>query len=204
MNSGWCFACAKRKNTRYVIPNTNLHMSKKNAIIIHGYGGDPSGNWFPWLERELVAEGWNVKVPDFGQHEVPNYEHWNSVFLEVVAGLDPKETVLVGHSLGGALIPRVLADWTGGSFKASFLVAAPYENIGWETLDPFFDASRVGTSEKMGKVSLFYSDDDPYVPLWHSEKYKEVLGGELTVQHAKEHLWDREYEILRDAILQTG
>jgi len=177
-------------------------MFMPNAIIIHGYGADPSSNWFPWLASELREEGWQVKVPDFGQDMVPSYEEWKKKFLEEVKGLLPSETVLIGHSLGGALIPRVLSEWNSEVFRASFLVAAPVENIGWGNLQPFFDASRLGDAAKMGKVKLFYSDDDPYVSLEHGEKYRDLLGGELTVEKGKEHLWQSTYEDLKESILE--
>jgi len=34
---------------------------------------------------------------------------------------------------------------------------------------------------------LFHSDNDPYVPLWHGEKLKKLLGAELIVLKGQAH-----------------
>ena len=172
-----------------------------NVIICHGYGADPYSNWFPWLKGELP--GCDVKVPDFGQNEVPDYDLWAAKLKEALNGLNPSETVLIGHSLGGALIPRYLSGYAGEPFLASFLVAAPFSNIGWGVLSDFFEKGKLEASakDKMGKITILASDDDPHVPLDHSEKYRELLGGEVIVEHNMEHLWQREYERLVDLIM---
>lgn len=176
----------------------------KNVIICHGYGADPMSNWFDWLRREL--EGLDVKVPDFGQDQTPDYGKWSTKLEEVLQGLNPGETVLVGHSLGGALVSRYLSQYEGEPFLKAFLVAAPYENIGWEVLDVFFDGSKLDASAK-DKAKKFYilaSDNDPYIPLDHADKFKELLGGEVIVENGLEHIWQSEYERLIHLIMSAN
>lgn len=178
----------------------------KNVIIIHGYGADPDSNWFPWLKRELESAGLEVEVPDFGQDVEPGFSNWSSVLSEALEGLDPRETVLVGHSLGGALIPRYLSGYKGEPFLASFLVASPFDNLGWGNLEGFFEKSELSASakDKIGKITILASDDDPYVPLNHAEKYGELLGGEVIVEKGLEHLWQSEYKRLQDLIKKAS
>jgi len=178
----------------------------KNVIICHCYGCAPDSNWFPWLKNELEKEGVKVFVPDFGQVEVPDYDKWHKRLCDALNGLVPSETVLVGHSLGAALIPRYLSSYDGEPFAATFLVAAPFDNVGWKVLEPFFERSGLQKSAggKMGKLTLINSDDDPYVPLGHGEKYKELFGGEAIVEHAMEHIWQSTYPRLKGLVLAIG
>ena len=32
------------------------NLAMKKVIIVHGWGGNPSGDWFPWLEKKLEEE----------------------------------------------------------------------------------------------------------------------------------------------------
>ncbi len=200
----------------------------KNVVIVHCYGCDPKSHWFPWLEKEFKKEGVKVFVPDFGQDEVPSFQRWAGILERVLKGvlhsqnslsdgarnssspcaegLNPAETVLIGHSLGGALIPRVLSEWKGESFLAVFLVATPFTDLGWPTLRPFFKKRVIkkGVARKMGFVKIFASDNDPYVPLEHAYKYQKVLGGEVIVEKGKEHLWQEEYEGLKKEVRALG
>ena len=134
---------------------------------------------------------------------MPGYVKWHQGLCDVLDGLDPSETVVVGHSLGAALIPRYLSRYNGESFLATFLVAAPFDNVGWKVLESFFEKGRLDKSarEKMGKLTLINSDDDPYVPLNHGEKYKELFGGETIVEHAMEHIWQTTYPRLKNLLL---
>ena len=40
-------------------------MCSMKALIFHGTMGSPNGNWFPWLQSELISKGWDVDVPAF-------------------------------------------------------------------------------------------------------------------------------------------
>lgn len=178
----------------------------KNVVIAHCYGCDPSSHWFNWLKKELEKDEVKVFVPNFGQDEVPIFEKWAGVLEAILKGLEPAETVLIGHSLGGALIPRVLSGWKGKKFLAAFLVAAPFTDLGWPTLKPFFKKGLIKKDvfEKAGSFKIFISDNDPYVPLEHAYKYQKVLGGEVVVEKGKEHLWQEKYEGLIEKVKKLG
>ena len=52
----------------------------KNALILHGLSSGHSGNWFPWLEKELNQNGYKVWVPDLPQADKPNIDR-NNAFI---------------------------------------------------------------------------------------------------------------------------
>jgi len=178
----------------------------KNVVIAHCYGCDPSSHWFNWLKKELEKDGVKVFIPDFGQEEVPIFDKWAGILKGVIDDLKPSETILVGHSLGAALIPRVLSEFDGEAFFGTFLVAAPFTDLEWPTLRPFFKKCVVkkSASAKTGLVKIFASDNDPYVPLDHAYKYQNILGGEVVVENGKDHLGGDKYERLKEEIRKAG
>jgi predicted alpha/beta hydrolase family esterase len=76
-------------------------------FIIHGTGGSPKGNWFPWLKQNLEEKGHNVSVPSFPTPENQSVDSWLEVFKEHLNEMD-NNTILIGHSLGPAFILSIL------------------------------------------------------------------------------------------------
>ncbi|WP_412537920.1 alpha/beta hydrolase [Longispora sp. K20-0274] len=83
-------------------------MTSRNAVIFHGTGGSPGILWFPWLGRQLTARGYDVDIP-----------HYPGINVDPVDDLVPtilaghrfdRDTVLVGHSGGAALLLALLED----------------------------------------------------------------------------------------------
>jgi len=95
-----------------------MDINTNRIIILHGWGGHPEDEWFPWLTKELEMEGWNVQIPQLPNTDKPNKEEWMKVFKS----LNPDEqTIVVGHSLSNALILKYLES---NKLKHVFLVAA--------------------------------------------------------------------------------
>lgn len=78
-----------------------------NVIIVHGTGGNPKGNWFPWLKTKLEKEGCKVYVPKFPTPENQSLDSWLKEFKEYEKYLD-EDSILIGHSLGPAFILSIL------------------------------------------------------------------------------------------------
>lgn len=80
-------------------------MKKKKAIIIHGWDESPSGQWLPWVGQKLQEAGWQVEIPNMPNSKNPKLNEW----MAELESLNPdEETILVGHSLGNALIMKFL------------------------------------------------------------------------------------------------
>ena len=160
-------------------------MENINFVIIHGAYGTPQENWFPWLKKQLKKKGFNVQAPQFPTPERQTPFEWKKVFRREVGELD-KNTILIGHSLGSAFILSLLED-TDLSIMASFLVSAFLGSLGLPEFDvvnaPFFEKEFDWKKihRNAGKVFVYNSDDDPYVPLNKGYEIADLLETNLIV-----------------------
>jgi predicted alpha/beta hydrolase family esterase len=163
-----------------------------DITIIHGSGGTPSGNWFPWLATELRKRGHSVIVPEFPRPEQQNLRSWMECFDTHVKSLT-ETSVLIGHSTGVALSLNILQRQST-PIAAAFLVAGFVGPIGSEIYDPlnasFFEAElqwdRI--QRNAGEVFVYAGDDDPYVPLPKSIELATLLDSELVLVPKGGHL----------------
>jgi uncharacterized protein len=161
----------------------------KNAIILHGTGNTPEGNWFRWLEKELNRRGYEVWLPQLPDAEMPNAEKYNELLLNHGFNFND-ETILVGHSSGAVSILNLLQELPGGTkIKAAFLVGAfekPLDVTARSELFPKpFDFEKI--KSRCGKFIFLHSDNDPYCPLEGAQFLAKKLGGELTVEPGQGH-----------------
>lgn len=69
----------------------------KNIFIVHGVGGHPGENWFPWLKMELEKENKRVLVPQFPTPANQTLTEWMKI-VEQYRGYITPDTIVVGHS----------------------------------------------------------------------------------------------------------
>ncbi|MBS3122895.1 alpha/beta hydrolase [Candidatus Woesearchaeota archaeon] len=154
-----------------------------NAFIFHGTAGYPEENWFPWLKERLEALNYRVFVPQFPTPENQSLENWFKVF-EKYKKYYTSDTILIGHSLGGAFLLRVLEKYNI-KIKAAYIIAAPIGVLPIKNYDGDklfikhpFDWEKI--KSHAGKFFVFHSDNDPYVCLENGEKLAKHLKTELT------------------------
>jgi predicted alpha/beta hydrolase family esterase len=80
-------------------------MSKK-AIIFHGTGGRPEYAWYAWLGKRLESRGYTVEIPHYPDMNREPIETFLPKVLS--AHVFDRQTVLVGHSGGAALLLSIL------------------------------------------------------------------------------------------------
>ena len=155
----------------------------RNALIFHGTGGSPEGNWFPWLKAELEKKDCRVFVPQFPHPKDHHLPDWIKI-LEEYGKYMNENSILIGHSLGGLFLLRVL-ERLQNPIYAAFFVSAPvgvkpilyYDsdekfsgfNFNWEKI-------RQGAKH----FTVYHSDNDPYVSLGNGEELVRQLGIHLT------------------------
>ena len=154
------------------------------VFIFHGTGGYPEENWFPWLKKELESVGHTVIVPQFPTPENQTQEAWFKVLDKYHDQLG-SETILIGHSLGGAFLLRVL-EKRKVPVKAAFIISTP---VGirpiknWEGDQPFikepFEWKKIKNNAQ--SFFVFHSDNDPYVGIENGEETAKRLGVQLII-----------------------
>ena len=162
----------------------------KNVIIIHGTEGNPRKNWYPWLKEELEKLNYKVEIPQFPSPPVvpAKISEWYDVLKNYKL---EEDSILVGHSLGGVFVLRIL-ELIHFPIEKAIFVATP---TGIET-DKNYERDRAFSGfdfdwEKIKKnaknFSAYYSDNDPYVSILDGEILSQKLRCDLKIMHNVGH-----------------
>jgi len=162
-------------------------------FILHGWGGDSSTNWFPWLKDIEEKKGNEVFVPDFPNTEFPEYEDWSTHWEEFYASKIDTKSVLVGHSLGGSFLLRWLSE-KQISVARLILVASAPDDCGVDEIKSFFTDTwnTEVLKQNIGKIEILGADNDPYISLEKFERLAKELGAIFKKCPGRGHLNDRE------------
>jgi uncharacterized protein len=168
-------------------------LSDYRFIIIHGSGGYPGKNWFPWLAENLSRDGATTIVPAFPTPVNQQLDKWLDVFDKQVGKLDER-TVLVGHSLGVLFIFRLL-ERSDTLIEAAFLVGGlanrklgieKFDSINTSFYEGDLDWSRIRSHSRAFYV--YHSDNDPYIPLTLGLELAVNLETDLYIVHNAGHM----------------
>ena len=159
------------------------------VIIIHGTKSSPHMHWFQWLKKELEKLGVKAEVPRFPTPKGESLKAWLGVLDEYEVNED---TVLVGHSIGPALILQKLQRMQE-PVRGIVLVSGFLGKIGMPEYDElnktfFEDLDLDKAKANAGKIRVFYGTNDPYVPLSVLEQVARSLGVEPIVIENSGHL----------------
>jgi uncharacterized protein len=174
-------------------------------ILVHGYKSSPTMNFFPWLERELRSRGFDVIIPVLPNPEEPDRDAWTAALVDASAPLTD-QTIIVGHSLGGAAILRMLeAAEARSTPHAVVLVSTPWM-IKDERFRGFF-FSEFDFEVLMWRASKFlviHAQNDPIIPVEHGKRYAGVLHAKLVTPETGEHFQGAEYPVILEEILKIA
>src|SRR5690606_7770458 len=168
-----------------------------HCIFIHSTGGNPEEAFFPWTQTQLEAKGIQTLAPALPSSDWPSVDGWKQAVLPLI---DPdQETVLIGRSLGGTLIPSLAEEIP---IKAAISIAAPIHHLGWENLMDFFSKTPDYSKARAHVQQYFhwYSDNDPYVSSEQGKEFQELLGGEFRLFPGYSHFYNTEFPELVETI----
>ena len=126
--------------------------------------------------RDLLGADYNVIYPPMPNPGAPHYEAWKAKIAQQLDGLKG-DVILVGHSLGGSLLLKYVAEEKIDQRIAGlFLIAAPF----WDAADPGVAeyALKDGFEAKLmhiPHIAFYHSRDDEWVPFAHLAMYAEKL-----------------------------
>jgi predicted alpha/beta hydrolase family esterase len=151
----------------------------RHVLFVQGGGADVHDRWddklAASLEREL-GEGYAVHYPRMPDEADPRYPAWSAAILRELDELG-HDAILVGHSVGAAILIHAVAEHPPGSrLGGLFLVAAPFIGEGgWpsEDIEPRPDLSARLPANL--PVFLYHGARDDVVPFAHVRLYAEAL-----------------------------
>src|SRR5690242_5852789 len=151
----------------------------RQVLFVQGAGEAVHDTWddklVQSLEREL-GSAYTVIYPRMPDEADPHYAVWKAALLNAFEDLDDG-AVLVGHSIGGAILIHVLAEQRPRrKFGAIALVAAPFiGDGGWPSED-------IEAREDLGEplpdavpVFLYHGTADAIVPFAHMALYANAI-----------------------------
>ena len=194
---------------------TNCRQKKTTAIIVHGIGEhgnkwegrDNSMHWIPWLKEELERRMVVSVAPQMPHPWAPLYEEWKVEFEKNEVN---EESLLVGHSAGGAFLVRWLTE-TGRKIKKLILMAPARippdegDQDACEAKKKFYlgyEAGKINADE----IVMFRSADDEPRLVESSKYYEEVLRPRIYEYDDKGHFTFEDMrtvefpELLREAL----
>ena len=164
----------------------------KRVFIIHGWGGTPESNWFPWLKHELEnrIEKIKVFVPLMPNTENPKAEEWLSE-ISLIVNKPDENCYFIGHSLGVIAIMRYLESLPENTkIGGAIFVAGFPESVGIKETESFFE-KKVNFKKIKKSTNSFVvidSDDDPYVPSKNANMLEKELGAKRIIIKNGGHL----------------
>lgn len=166
---------------------------KQHAIIFHGTGGSPQIIWFPWLADQLKKRGYDVEVPHLPEI---NQEPIETFLPKIFAKHNiTKETVLIGHSGGAALLLSIL-EKSPLPIKATYMIAGYHtqpnegnepvlkDEYNWETI-----------RNNCGEAYIINSVEDPYGCDANQGRFifEKIGGTQIIMNEGHFGDWNQEY-----------
>lgn len=151
----------------------------KQVLFIQGGGAGTHDEWdnklVGSLEQELGLD-YEIRYPRMPNEADPKYALWKAALKKEFAKL-PDEAILVGHSIGAAILINVLAEESSNlSLSGIFLIAAPFVGEGgWssEDIDPVSDLG--ARLQESWRIYLYHGSEDDTAPFGHIDLYQKAI-----------------------------
>jgi len=147
---------------------------KKHVLFIQG-GGEGAYDADALLAaslRDALGSSYEVHYPKMPNEDEPEYAVWKDRITSEIAALG-SDAIVVGHSLGGSVLLKVLAEARiDTTIAGAFLIATPHfgkEPWIWPDVQlPEDVATRLAN---IPRLFFYHGDDDEGVPFEHLHRY---------------------------------
>jgi len=185
----------------------------KNYFIIHGSYTNNQGNWFPWLEKMLNADGkvtFNLNYPTSENISeavgLQTYENWCKV-LDTIKNELNEDTVFIGHSISCIFIIKYCLENKIKINKAifvsgfnnycenftNFVKSTGISNLFYETLKTFYVDNISKFKKLCNNIVCVYSDNDPIITQERLIDFSEKLDAKTYCVSGAGHFCDGIY-----------
>ena len=152
---------------------------KRQLLFVQGGGKGSHDEWDNKLVdslRQALGQDFEIHYPQMPREEDPSYTGWKTTLEGVLATLQAG-AILVGHSLGGAILIGVLADQSSArELGAIFLIAAPFVGEGGWSADDLEFPPGLGARLPAGvPIHLYHGLEDEVVPAAHIDLYARAV-----------------------------
>lgn len=153
----------------------------RELMFIHGAGGavdDPefgSQELIAFLRREL-AQDYRIRAPLMPGPEEPHAIAWLDALDSELVDF-PDDGVLIGHSMGGAMILKFIAERRQSLATSGLvMIACPFwGEPDWEVEEFYLPDAFADQLTGLKRILLYHSRDDAIVPFAHMAVYRKHI-----------------------------
>jgi len=152
---------------------------KRQLLFVQGGGKDTHDEWDSKLVESLRRElghGYEIHYPRMPDEDTPSYATWGAKLERAFKTLGD-DAILVGHSVGGTILLKVLSEHPPpGKFAAIFLIAAPFVgNGGWRADDLQFPPDLGASLPRGVPIHFYHGLEDEIAPPSHLDLYARAV-----------------------------
>jgi predicted alpha/beta hydrolase family esterase len=153
--------------------------TKRQLLFVQGGGKGAHDEWdnklVASLRHELGSE-YVVHYPRMPREDDPSYGLWKTA-LDRAFGKLREDAILVGHSVGGTILVKVLAEQSPAQeFGAIFLIATPFVGEGgWSSDDLQFPPDLGARLPKGVPIHFYHGLQDEVAPPSHVALYARAV-----------------------------
>ncbi|MBB4635221.1 hypothetical protein FHS01_001231 [Longimicrobium terrae] len=127
--------------------------------------------------RAALGDAYVVRFPKMPNEAEPDFATWKNVIAGELAEMGDG-AILIGHSIGGSVVIRVLVDGgIGQSLAGAFVLSAPFwhDDDFWNWKEAQLPADAAERIPHDLPLFLYHGREDEVVPVSHVEMYARVL-----------------------------
>lgn len=152
---------------------------KRQLLFVQGGGEGTHDDWDGELVKSLRLElghDYQIHYPRMPDEDDPQYALWKPVLMRDLEALQDG-AILVGHSVGGTILVRLLAEYSlARRFGAIFLIAAPFVGEGGWSSDDLEFLPDLGAHLPQGiPIHFFHGLEDEVAPPAHVDLYARAV-----------------------------
>jgi pimeloyl-ACP methyl ester carboxylesterase len=154
-------------------------LTKRDVLFVQGGGKGTHDDWdrklVESLRREL-GEGYEIHYPRMPSEDNPSYGSWKAALENVLEKLHDG-AILVGHSVGGTILIRMLAEHPSSrQLTAVLLIAVPFVGKGGWSFDELQLPADLGARlPRDVPIHFFHGLADETAPPPHADLYARAV-----------------------------